>query len=56
MPVTDDVASIEKGSVGSHDTIDDDSDIVLAEYDSDTTATGRSCDAEERCVNFTMMV
>jgi len=47
LPVTDNVASIEKGPVGSHDTVDDDSDIVLVEYDSDT---GTSCDAEERCV------
>ena len=51
MP-TDDTASVEKKLVGSHDVPDDDdADIVLAEYDSDTTITRGSCDTDGRCVN-----
>ena len=47
--VTDDEVSVDSQSVKSHDTAaDDDSDIVLAEYDSDTAVTGKSCDTEER--------
>ena len=45
------MASVEK-LVGSHDPCDDDADIVLAEYDSDTTVARGSCDTEERCVHM----
>lgn len=52
---TDDTASVEKKLVGSHDLgshdDDDDADIVLAEYDSDTTITRGSYDTDRRCVN-----
>ena len=56
MP-TDDTVSVEKKLVGSHDLgshdapDDDAADIVLAEYDSDTTITRGSCDTDRRCVN-----
>ena len=44
------MASVEKKLIGSHDPCDDDADIVLAEYNSDTAVARGSCDTEERYV------
>lgn len=43
------MANLEKELTGSDD---DDVDIVLAEYDSDTAVVMGSCDAEDRCVHM----
>ena len=42
--------------VRSHDCCDDDADIVLAEYDSDTAVARGSCDTEDRCVHSISIV